>query len=173
MTRTFDKEMKGLLITLSSFVGTIVILIVAFFFISAWLIPSSYDTAIKEFGTPESLASISELYERIETDPHNPKLEVVKDHQLDSLRVRNIPKSFLREQFGSRWGLDLVGKSTLGGNYVLAHYGEGDVLEGIEFRGSRYGCYASRKATRFPSRYTSLHRIATQPIYVSIRITKK
>lgn len=87
-----------------------------------------------------------------------------------SARVRNIPKAFLPGRFATDWGQDLVEESALGWGYVLAYYDEDDALQGVEFYGSRYGCFISRDATRSPSWYSSLHRIAERPVYVSIRL---
>ena len=59
---------------LYSWVGALAILATEFILVSKWITPSHYDAAANEFGTPESMASISELYALIEKSSHDPKL---------------------------------------------------------------------------------------------------
>ena len=52
---------------------------------------------------------------------------------------------------------------------VIAYFDKEGALEGIEFYQSRYGCFASRNAMKCPPSFTHAVRIATHPIYVTVR----
>lgn len=153
-----------------STIGALTILVAILVIVDRSLYPGHLEVATKKFGTPEAMSAILGLYASIEKNPHDPKLQIVEVNNSRYSRIRNIPKSFLPDQFSSNWGEDLVGDNATGWDRVLAYYDGNDVLQGIEFYGSRYGCFISRDATRSPGWYSSLHRIASEPIYVTFRL---
>lgn len=159
--------MNRLIIYSLAAIGALGILLGVIRISAAAVFPGYEAQAVEEFGSPEAIKGISELYSRIEKSPNDPALKEIQEDLAKFPRVRRIPRSWLPSCFASKWGDDI-------GEWrrVFAYYDESDTLVGIEFFGSRYGCFASRNATRCPSSYSSLLRIAEKPIYVTARFSE-
>jgi hypothetical protein len=157
---------RTIIIYLLAAIGLITLLICAIRITAVRFFPGYEAQAVEEFGDPEAIKAIAELYDRIEASPHDPALKEVDEHLAKFPKIRQVPRSWLPARFARKWGEDF-------GTWrkVLAFYDDSDKLVGIEFFGSRYGCFASRDATRCPSWYSSLRRIAEQPIYVTARFS--
>jgi hypothetical protein len=107
----------------------------------------------------------------VEAARSDPSLKVVQSNLITYPKIRRVPKSWLPEQFSDFWGGVLNDSSVEWGD-VLAYYDERDALVGIEFFGSRYGCFVSRDATRCPSWFHTLRRLSERPLYITTRITE-
>jgi hypothetical protein len=119
----------------------------------------SYEKTVREeFGTPSAIHSLTELYERVAKGEQT--LEPV------GAKLRRIPPSWIPNNFSPIWRDD---RDTAIAQ-VDAHFNEQGVLVAIEFDGSRYGCYISRDASRYPASFASLQRLAISPLYVTGRI---
>jgi len=127
-----------------------------------------------EFDTPEAIQAITLLYEKIESNPTDPSLKkiTIGDPAHRHPNVCRIPKLWLPEHF-SNWSLrnseNDAQNPILEWGDVIAYFDKENVLEGIEFYQSRYGCFASRNAMKCPPSFTHAVRIATHPIYVIVR----
>jgi hypothetical protein len=162
--------MKRIAINLLAAIGVIALVFLALRLSSHAILPG-YDQAAKEqFGSPEAVAAIATLYSRLEAAPSDPALKVIKEKVSGFPSVRKIPRSWLPKEFSTLWSTSTDDAPVEFGN-VLAYYDEKDNLLAIEFYGSRWGCFASRDATRCPSWFQSLHRLAEKPLYVTSRIT--
>lgn len=140
---------------------------------SSMFLTDYVEIARSKFDSPEAVQAIAELYARVEASSSDPGLTRIEDYFLLRHRnVRRIPKSWLPARFSdwsSRSQDDSAPSPILNWGDVIAYYDEKEVLEGIEFYGSRYGCFASRSAMKCPPRFTRAVRIATKPIYVTVR----
>lgn len=131
------------------------------------LMPNYQDMGRKEFAHPDALSAIETLYLRVEAD-NGASLKDVKDHVDGSLRVKRIPLKWIPEVF-YRWGVpEELGTEIIDARDVLAYYSESKELQGIEFSGTRYGCFASRSPMMAPPSFESAHRVATKPLHVTI-----
>jgi hypothetical protein len=162
--------MKRIAINILAVIGVLALTFLALRFAACVISPNYIEDAKTQFGSPEAIAAIESLYARIEAAPTDPALKIVQEKVSDFPGIRKIPKSWLPQQFLPIWGTTLD-NSYAGFGDVLAYYDNKDALIGIEFYGSRYGCFASRDATRCPSWFQSLHRLAEKPLYVTSRIT--
>lgn len=162
--------MKRIAKNLLAVIGVLALMILVFRIVSNAVFPGYEQDAKEQFGSPEAIAAIATLYSRLEIAPTDPALKVIQEKVSSFHRVRKIPRSWLPKEFSTLWGTSTDGESVDFGD-VLAYYDEKDVLVGIEFYGSRWGCFASRDATRCPSWFQSLHRVAEEPLYVTSRIT--
>jgi hypothetical protein len=125
-----------------------------------------------EFGSPQAIAEIAALFTRVEAAKGDPALETITYTRPGGFhRLRRIPASWLADRFEDLWRRTHQGNSPSWGD-VLACYDADDTLVGIEFYASRYGCFATRDATRCPPGFDldTLHRLANQPILVIIRV---
>jgi hypothetical protein len=137
------------------------------------ILPNRLNVVREHYQSPEVIAAVSELYAKIESNPHDAELKVednlppnLHSHLADYSKVRRIPSSWLaiRLQRNDK-NKDLF----LFGN-TFAYYDEEDSLIGIEIgMGSTVSCFASRDSTRCPSTYTSIHRIANSPLNVVLK----
>jgi hypothetical protein len=155
--------MKRITLTLLAIVGALTLLIFAFQLLMHAFFPTFAEMAKGQFGTPEAVAQISALYLKIEAAPKDPALVVVSSGKG---KTRNVPKSWLPKRFSSMWGVDSPNAAD-DFDVVHAYFDEKDAFIGIEFVGSRYGCFASRDATRCPSYFGTLHRLAEKPLFIT------
>ena len=140
---------------------------------SSMLLTDYVEIARSKFDSPEAIQAIEELYNRVEANSSDPSLAKIEDHLfMRHHHVRRIPKSWLPAHF-SDWSSndqnDNAPNPMLTWSDVIAYYDEKNMLEGIEFYRSRYGCFASKNAMKCPPRFTHAVRIATNPIYVIVR----
>lgn len=160
---------------------------------------SSYEKwALNDIGTPQALNSLRALYERVESEPASSG--IIKDVETfrdlgprcpSFAHTRRIPGEWIPSQLRSvqGWGNKQADKFYSSGEVdfslnhdVLAYYNEQNQLQGIEFDGSRYGCFISRDpdmclpwvgistptAEKSPSDEL-WKRIADKPLCVTIR----
>lgn len=164
-----SRAMKRGLVNALAVIGVMAFVLLAILLTGNAVFPGYVKAAKERFGTPTAIAGLAELYARIETAPKDPALKLVQVG--GSTQARSIPRSWLPQQFQANWGAteqdDLVDFG-----HVFAYYDEKDSLVGLEFYGSRWGCFVSRDATRCPSEYVSLHRLAEKPLYVTARISE-
>lgn len=130
--------------------------------------------ARRQFDNKEALVAIAELYARIEAEPRHASLKLANGRKTENGKVRLIPNDWLPEHFLD-WRrraeqTDAQDEMVRWGD-VVAYYDANDVLIGVEFNRSRYGCFASKDPMRCPPWYDSLHRVQAGPIYVTIRVT--
>jgi hypothetical protein len=144
-------------------IGVLTVLYFALGFVADAFLTDHVAVAKKEFGSPEGLATLSELYARIEKQPHDPELKVVEQHWPKYPKIREIPSSWIPDR------LYKLKKTHFIYSNLYAYYDEDDSLIGIEFHQSRWGCFASRDATRCPSSYSYLHKVADSPLHVTVR----
>jgi hypothetical protein len=136
---------------------------------------TSYESmARRTYGSPEALSEIAQFYERVElASPNGAEFVELRTVSTSYPRTRRVPMSLVPSRFGG--GPDVQNVPSVMGHPVwgdvLAYYDDSDRLAGIEFFGSRFGCFVSRSPTFGPPWFESLNRIATRPVYVSLRIT--
>jgi hypothetical protein len=126
--------------------------------------------AARQFGSAAVIHEIETLYTRVENSKLGAEMRPVKAEFVGFASVRRVPKSWLPTSLSGIWGGVLDSDSIEWGD-VLAYYDESSRLVGIEFYGSRYGCFISRDATRCPPWFRSLHRLADKPLFITTRIT--
>lgn len=131
--------------------------------------------AHRDFGGTARIASIVELFERVEKRPATDFVAVTDDPKIFGFpETRAIPASAIpKELADGMWAnLDHSGMAA-SANYwdVLAHYDEYHKLRAIEFYGSRYGAFVSRDASLKPKMWGQLQQFAGAPIYITVRIS--
>jgi hypothetical protein len=166
--------MKRIIINSLAFVGACSITLALLDFgVTIIAPPGPLEQTRSQFGSPEGIRAISELYSRIERSPKSPDLKIVKETWLPVPQVatiRVVPRSWLSDHFKPWWGTsDDIEHLRWGA--VLAYYGQNDELIGIEFLGSRYGCFASRDPERCPSWFVTLNRLAEKPLWITGCVT--
>jgi hypothetical protein len=147
--------MKRAIITLLTIVGALAVV-----FVLSRLAAStqSYETLVRrEFGTPEAIQALTALYERVEKDGAALKQPGAK--------YCRIPQEWMPSDFAAKWEHYYNDVSQ-----VAATFDDAGRLTSIEFDGSRCGCYISRDSTRCPSHFSSLHRIAERPLFITARV---
>jgi hypothetical protein len=137
---------------------------------------SSYEEMARDdFATPQALNSLCSLYERVESEPVSSG--IIKDVEFPwsdhpgYAHTRRIPAKWIQSQFrewGNR-GMYADEDDFVFWRDVLAYYNEQNQLQGIEFYGSRYGCFISRKPVMCPPWFLKSKLIAEKPLYVTIR----
>lgn len=135
--------------------------------------PSYLEQTKSQFGSQEGIKAVSELYSRIERSPNSPELKIVEETWLPVPKVatiRNVPRSWLSNHFNFMWGSP-DNSELLHWGAVFAYYDQNEKLIGIEFLGSRYGCFASRDPQRCPASFVTLNRLAEKPLWITGRIT--
>jgi hypothetical protein len=163
--------MKHIAIFSLAAIGALALALLALRFASHAAFPGYREVARRQFASPGTIAAISSLYAKVEAAKSDPSLQVVESSLITYPMIRRIPKSWLPEQFSDFWG-GVLNHSSVEWGDVLAYYDERDVLVGIEFFGSRYGCFASRDSTRCPSWFHTLHRLSERPLYITTRISE-
>jgi hypothetical protein len=116
---------------------------------------SHEEMARRTFGTPEAVAALRSLYERVEREA--PALTPA------GAKVRDIPQSWMPEPFARRWSAFFFPDTSA----VFARFDDRGSLLDLEFMGSRFGAFLSRDPARCSREFTTLHRYATSPIYVA------
>ncbi len=145
--------MKGIILKALACIGVLSLVVLALRLALPDQSPEA--TARQMFGTPDAVAALSSLYERVERE--SSALTPVE------ARVRDIPQSWMPEAFAARWSTFYHPDTSA----VYARFDDQGGLVAIEFIGSRFGIFVSRDPARSPPDFTSLHRFATSPIYVT------
>ena len=118
----------------------------------------SFETMVRrEFGSPEAMKALTALYERVEKEGATLKQP--------GARYCRIPEEWMPRDFAAQWAHYYNDVSE-----VVATFDDAGRLTSIEFDGSRCGCYISRDPTRCPSHFSSLHRMAERPLFVTARV---
>lgn len=159
--------MKSLII-LGRIVGIVSFLLCIVLLLARFTKPRGYpERMIEDFGTPERIAQLTRLYERVEAAPA-PELAPI-DHfrtnwtprqEIGSTRL--IPVSWLPADIGIIW------KNPASGHYgsTLAHYDKDGRLLGIEFHGSRYGAFLSRSTPSVHDYFPTLRTFSRDSLWI-------
>jgi hypothetical protein len=124
---------------------------------------SFLEDCIEEFGTKDRLIALVELYRKVLSE-QNPEEAIDMSNGFPITKI--VPADWIPEVFGW-WGQQNSVHPWWGD--VLAYYDKSEKLIGIEFYGSRRGCFISEDPKVCPSHAGSLERISSYPLYVSIR----
>ena len=166
---SWRKNMKQKLTRFFALIGIISLAIVALRVCIARAVPTYEEVGREQFGTEEAIVDLAALYNKVDLSGETP--ELVAFHSDDSI-TRNIPRSWLPARYKGNWGVDAMnGYIEFGA--VMAYYDKNDNLYGLEFVGSRYGCFVSRDATRCPTAFGTLYRLSTKPIFVSLWVAEE
>ncbi len=129
----------------------------------------TYDRLARlQFGNDEALTALVDLYNRVAAeDIQDTALREVHFPNSSFSRSRRVPKEWFPDIF-PMWGVP----QELGSDYayvgdVVAHYDEDDTLIGVEFCGTRFGCFISSDPVVPLHSFGALHRIITEPLYVT------
>jgi hypothetical protein len=139
---------------------------------------SSYEEmACDDFATPQALNSLYSLYERVESEPASSG--IIKDVEIGTghtryAHTRRIPGEWIPSQFrnepdwGNRWNDEFISGVDDSASWwdVLAYYDGQNRLQGIEFYGSRYGCFISRKPDMCPPWFSTSKQVEEKPLWV-------
>lgn len=154
--------MKFLIYTFAV-IGALTVLCLTVVLVENMLLTDPVAVGAKEIGSPAGMAAISELYKKIEEQPHHSELKIVEKHWPKYPKIREIPSSWIPDR------LSKLKKTHLIYGNLYAYYDENDGLIGIELHHSRWGYFASRDVTRCPSSYSYLRKIADYPLHVTVR----
>ncbi len=145
--------MKGIILKVLAGVGIVSLLVAGLRIATA---PDSYEEIVRRhFGTPEAVSALVALFDRVEKEG-----EML---QPAGARHRGIPQAWIRDDFTRTWSTYFQPDVSA----VVAHFDDDGALSAIEFIGSRCGGYVSRDPERCPRTFSSLHRLATAPLYVT------
>jgi hypothetical protein len=131
---------------------------------------SYLEQGLDKFGSKDGLIALVELYRKVDSEQNTEKPLKTFDGFPVTKRVPTdwIPEALVENDWD-------FGQKPSDGNMpwwgdVLAYYDANEKLIGIEFYGSRWGCFISEDPKVCPKHFESLHRIFSYPLYFSIRV---
>jgi hypothetical protein len=163
--------MKRVIIAILATVGALAIAALAARTGIRLIVPSYETMARRDFAGPSALAEIESLYKRLESSPKDPELKIVRSPAYRKGMIRLVPRTWMREPLSPIWGRVAGVDSMISWGDVIGYYDEKDELIGMEFYGSRYGCFVSRDPMLCPSWFRTLRRVSGPPLYVNLRVT--
>jgi len=136
--------------------------------------PRGYaEMAVEDFGTPERVAQLTQLYQRAQATPAPAELAVVDRGGMSGspwiaeeqiVTTRLIPASWMPEDIGVIWRHPSGG--SVSNSSALAYYDARDRLLGIQFAGSRYGAWLSEDRPLLPTNYQSLRILSRGRLWI-------
>ncbi|HTQ31164.1 MAG TPA: hypothetical protein VMI53_08130 [Opitutaceae bacterium] len=150
------QNMKRAIVTASICIGALALVLVTVRRIGDST-PSFEKMVQDQFGSPQAIQALAALYGRVEKDGATLKPAGAK--------VRLIPEDWMPREFSEKWS-GYFSES----NEVVAYFDDNGRLSGIEFDGTRCGCYISRDPSRGPAHFSSLNRLSESPLYITGRV---
>jgi hypothetical protein len=159
-----------IIVRILAVIGVIALLFTSLRWVVLTIAPSYEETSAKQFGRPEAISAITQLYLRVEKSPSTTfQIVDTEGRQMGFPKVVKIPRNLIPPMF-EYWGINPTGKYLFWGD-VLAYYDKDDGLVGIMFYGSRYGCFVSRSPTVCPPWFTTLQHLSGPPLYIRSWVT--
>jgi len=164
--------MKKYLLRFFAIIGIISLALVALYVVVTSISKSYLEMAYEEFASPERLRAMELMYRKVEREGLDSSNPIEKFGDTSWHTVKKVPKDWIPEDFREsiifKWGQNYLDPDMPARNDVLAYFDESGILKGIQFKGSRIGCFVSSEATFCPDWFESLHRISDKPLFVTI-----
>ena len=157
------------LIIFGRVVGVISFILCVVLLLARFTKPRGYpERLVEDFGTPERIAQLTRLYERVEAAPADEELKLIvaRSSWLPREKIgstRLVPVSWLPADIGIVWKSQ--GSHGSWGS-TLAHYDKDGRLLGIEFHGSRHGAFLSRSTPSVHDYFPTLHIYSQSGLWI-------